>query len=59
MHERNEEIDIFWQVQNRAISSVGSEHLVYTQGVIGSNPISPTEKPSTNMEGFFYLGELF
>ena len=26
----------------RAISSVGSEHLPYKQGVIGSTPISPT-----------------
>jgi hypothetical protein len=26
----------------RAISSVGSEHLVYTEGVGGSNPSSPT-----------------
>ena len=32
----------------RAISSVGSEHLVYTEGVRGSNPLSPTiEKPDT------------
>ncbi len=26
----------------RATSSAGSEHLVYTQGVRGSNPLSPT-----------------
>ena len=26
----------------RAISSAGSEHLVYTEGVGGSNPSSPT-----------------
>ena len=26
----------------RAVSSVGSEHLVYTQGVGGSNPSPPT-----------------
>ena len=26
----------------RARSSVGSEHLVYTQGVRGSNPFAPT-----------------
>ena len=26
----------------RAISSVGSEHLPYKQGVIGSTPVSPT-----------------
>ncbi len=28
----------------RARSSVGSEHLVYTQGVRGSNPFAPTAK---------------
>ena len=28
---------------NRAISSAGSEHLVYTQRVGGSNPSSPTK----------------
>ena len=27
----------------RAISSAGSEHLVYTEGVGGSNPSSPTK----------------
>ena len=30
----------------RAISSAGSEHLVYTEGVGGSNPSSPTKKLS-------------
>src|SRR5690554_4682884 len=30
--------------KERAISSVGSEHLVYTQRVGGSNPSSPTNK---------------
>ena len=30
---------IFWE-----ISSAGSEHLPYKQGVIGSNPIAPTQK---------------
>ena len=28
--------------KNRAVSSVGSEHLVYTQRVGGSNPSPPT-----------------
>ena len=28
--------------QERAISSAGSEHLPYKQGVVGSNPTSPT-----------------
>ena len=37
-----------------AISSAGSEHLVYTQGVGGSNPSSPTTlKPNTKVFGFF------
>jgi hypothetical protein len=43
----------------RAISSVGSEHLPYKQGVGGSNPSSPTtkreRKPSTKVGGFFRL----
>ena len=30
--------------QKRAISSVGLEHLPYKQGVVGSNPTSPTIK---------------
>ena len=29
-------------IKERALSSVGSEHLVYTQGVRGSNPLAPT-----------------
>ncbi len=28
----------------RALSSAGSEHLVYTQRVSGSNPLAPTHK---------------
>ena len=28
----------------RALSSAGSEHLVYTQRVSGSNPLAPTKK---------------
>ena len=35
---------------NRAISSAGSEHLVYTQRVGGSNPSSPTFKVIRNIE---------
>ncbi len=34
---------IFANQLRRAISSVGSEHLVYTEGVGGSNPSSPTK----------------
>ena len=43
-------------IQFRAISSVGSEHLPYKQGVTGSNPVSPTtlRKPSTTVGGFFH-----
>ena len=35
----------------RAISSAGSEHLPYKQGVTGSNPVSPTQ---SLMRGFFF-----
>jgi hypothetical protein len=40
----------------RAHSSVGSEHLVYTQGVGGSNPSAPTNKNKSLVEiqDFFY-----
>ena len=39
----------------RARSSVGSEHLVYTQGVRGSNPFAPTliEKSTLKDVDFF------
>lgn len=45
----------------RAISSVGLEHLPYKQGVVGSNPTSPTIinqgiKPRLYGRGFFILG---
>ncbi len=54
--KKNLEVEIFYLLlqrrlretllgkTKRAISSVGSEHLVYTQGVISSNLISPTRK---------------
>jgi hypothetical protein len=54
----------------RAISSAGSEHLVYTEGVGGSNPSSPTKNSIRNNGVFlclivlwntlltFYLAEL-
>ena len=38
--------DLYICILYRAISSVGSEHLPYKQGVTGSNPVSPTEKAS-------------
>src|SRR5690606_37626972 len=31
-------------IYQREISSAGSEHLPYKQGVTGSNPVSPTHK---------------
>ena len=39
----------------RAISSAGSEHLVYTEGVGGSNPSSPTENFNRNVGVFFWF----
>lgn len=42
---------------NRAISSVGSEHLVYTQRVGGSNPSSPTKKTETKVSVFLLKTE--
>ena len=42
-------------IQFRAISSVGSEHLPYKQGVTGSNPVSPTEKAFRNFGKVFYF----
>jgi hypothetical protein len=40
---------------SRAISSAGSEHLVYTEGVGGSNPSLPTKTPLEIMEFFYTL----
>ncbi len=40
-------------LQTRAISSAGSEHLVYTEGVGGSNPSSPTTFKTLQMKCFF------
>ena len=42
------------KLKERALSSVGSEHLVYTEGVGGSNPSAPTTRQS-EMAVFFYL----
>ena len=33
---------IFASLNERALSSVGSEHLPYKEGVVGSNPTEPT-----------------
>ena len=38
----------------RAISSAGLEHLPYKQGVVGSNPTSPTKKIRLHQEAFFF-----
>ena len=40
----------------RLLSSVGSEHLVYTEGVIGSSPIGATICPSGGMVDTLVLG---
>ena len=37
----------------RALSSVGSEHLVYTQRVGGSNPSAPTEGRQNSLPFLF------
>src|SRR5690606_39529622 len=42
------------RVNERAISSVGSEHLPYKQGVTGSNPVSPTTFQTSKRESFFF-----
>ena len=39
----------------REISSAGSEHLPYKQGVTGSNPVSPTN-PERNFGIFLFKG---
>ena len=46
-------------VVNSAISSAGSEHLPYKQGVSGSNPLSPTfdgEGVRSGWSGSFFVG---
>jgi hypothetical protein len=45
----------FKKENQREISSAGSEHLPYKQGVTGSNPVSPTKKKSLSeiLRGFF------
>ncbi len=39
----------------RALSSVGSEHLVYTQRVGGSNPSAPTKGSQKRLGFLFYV----
>lgn len=44
----------------REISSAGSEHLPYKQGVTGSNPVSPTtEGMKFRFHPFFYFTNSF
>ncbi len=42
------------EIEIRAISSVGSEHLPYKQGVVGSIPTSPTEKGFCRRRTLFF-----
>ena len=59
---RNRETTVHRKKQiEREISSAGSEHLPYKQGVGGSNPSSPTnKKPRKICEAFcFYRNLLF
>ena len=43
----------------RALSSVGSEHLPYKQGVTGSNPVGPTVKKSHPKFGWLFCFSKF
>ncbi len=43
------------QNQSRELSSVGSEHLPYKQGVAGSNPTVPTRKEDAKCSVFSFL----
>ncbi len=47
--------------RKRELSSAGSEHLPYKQGVTGSNPVVPTQKnrsPFTQVDGFLCFQEV-
>jgi len=43
---------ILKEIDERELSSAGSEHLPYKQGVTGSNPVAPTHKAILS-DGFF------
>ena len=49
----------FFEIQKWGISSVGSEHLPYKQGVTGSNPVGPTSsrKSMSKDMDFFVSGD--
>ncbi len=51
-------IDKAYCIKNRAISSVGSEHLVYTEGVGGSNPSLPTKEKPSIYGGLFFVSSI-
>jgi hypothetical protein len=53
---KNNSLSLLRQI--RAISSAGSEHLPYKQGVASSNLASPTPKSLQNqfLQGFFHFG---
>jgi hypothetical protein len=47
-----------WE-QKRELSSAGSEHLVYTEGVGGSNPSAPTKASlDKTSEAFLFKSNL-
>ena len=46
-------------LKQREYSSVGLEHLPYKQRVIGSNPITPTEKKSDCKDAIAFLFYIF
>jgi hypothetical protein len=48
-------IVLFDNFINRALSSAGSEHLPYKQGVVGSNPSAPTDNQSRSQNSLFLL----
>ena len=45
-------MNIYLRTLTRAISSVGSEHLVYTQGVGSSSLSSPTSRKRSSRQGW-------
>ncbi len=52
-----------FEIAQREISSAGSEHLPYKQGVTGSNPVSPTTKQTLKADfkqisAFFILQKI-
>jgi hypothetical protein len=54
LHSQNERDYSFKWEAKREISSAGSEHLVYTEGVGGSNPSFPTKALERSRAFFVY-----